>query len=172
MAASPIATFDITSGNGGARRPSLNDVGGAQLQDSTTKPPPRGGSHLYADMPNGWQCLLAALGRMCPLAILTIDYASGSPIVARIQSPGSDVIAGTFTLTLNSTGDVTIGWATSALPAITSDPQATINDSSGLTSPVVTSFVVASPPANTTQIRSRAFNATVATNIRHTIAIF
>lgn len=119
MSAADTLTFDILAVDGGARRPSLADVGGGTHVDDATYPPPKTGEDLYADEVNQWAQLIQAMGRVCPLVILSVTFSGGTPSIATCQAPGTNVVAGTFTVTDNSTGNTSISFTATDLPPVT-----------------------------------------------------
>lgn len=122
MAAAETLTWDIVP----ARRPSLEDVGGAACLDDTSKPPPRDGTHLYANLVNQLQRQVQALAKMVPSARLTIS--SGLFVDNLITASGIPVIAN-FTVASGGAGIVNISWPAGLLPAVAGQPTVTPADS-------------------------------------------
>jgi hypothetical protein len=131
MAALPDLSWDIgvdVDGNAhDARRPSVDDVGGATIEDES--PFPDKGSMIYADLLNQLQRQSAAQGAVADAARISIHFASGTPVVAGATGPGTEVVTSLFTVTDNGTGDTTITWPAGALPIASPGLQAsaTIN---------------------------------------------
>lgn len=115
MAAPATLTWDLTAPDGGPRRPSLGDIGGAGLADKAGHAPPRDGSHLYADMVNQWQRQLYALAKMAPLVRLVVGN-TGVPFIGDLVSPRENLVIGDFTVASGGTGIVDISWAAGVLP--------------------------------------------------------
>jgi hypothetical protein len=132
MPASKILTWDIASGDGGARRPTLNDVGGATLIDDD-KYPPDPASMPYADQLNEIQRQIAALAKVAPAALISVHIASGTPTIVAATGPGSAVVPGLFTVTDLGTGHTQISWPAGSLPPPSGIlPLATCNQSAGV----------------------------------------
>lgn len=123
MAAEATRTWDIDP----ARRPSLDDVGGAQLVDKAGKEPPQDGTHPYANMLNQGQHQQHAAALMIPSVRLTIDFSAGAPFVLTMMSPSTTLLSSDFTLTDNATGDTTITWTAGKLPTMQCDPIGSVN---------------------------------------------
>ncbi|NUP08463.1 MAG: hypothetical protein HOW73_20630 [Polyangiaceae bacterium] len=160
MAAETTNTWEILTG-AGARRPSLDDLGGAQWEDDLTDPPPKDGKHLYADAVRQLWMQVHALARVAPFAVLTVDFNLSEPFIDALQSPSTLLTAGgglgaggSFELVDNGQGDTTIQWLIGTLPTTGCDPTLTINhDSTGTFSQEV--HKVASPPAGYVAYRVR-----------------
>lgn len=127
MSAPATLVFDTLAADGGARRPAIADVGGAILEDHATKPPPKNGTHLYKDMCNQWQLVMAALGRMIPTAKLTVDFSAGAPFIDKIQTASAQLVAGDFTIADDGVGVTRIQWTSTKLPAPTCRPELTLH---------------------------------------------
>lgn len=125
--ASPELTWDIAPEDGGARRPSLQDVGGATVME--VAPYPDKASMIYADQINELQRQVAAQGKVADAARISVHYASGTPNITGATGPGTAVVPGLFTVTDNGTGDTSITWPDGTLPIPTPglQPSATIN---------------------------------------------
>ena len=124
MAALQISTWDILPANGGAMRPSLAAVGGAQVKD-------RGGidksEDIYADLVNQLEFQAAAFGSVVPVAIIWVRYAGGVGSVYRAIGPGVKVATlGFFTVDdpgPHVVGTTRIAWTAGTLPPLTADPR-------------------------------------------------
>jgi hypothetical protein len=175
MAAEVTNTWEILTG-AGARRPSLDDLGGAQFQDDLTDPPPKTGEDLYADAVNQLWMQVHALARVVPLARLTIDYNLGVPFIDALQAPstllgagGALGAGGSFTIVDNGNGDITIRWAIGVLPTTGCDPVLTINyDSTGTFSSEVHKEAAPPPGFVGYQVRTKLNGG--ALDMRFTIA--
>ena len=108
-------TYDLTIGDGGPRRPSLADVGNATLVDDD--PAPDKASMPYADQLNQWALQIAAMGRVCPVAIVLVTISAGTPAVANVTAPGTNVGVSSFSVVDHATGDTSLTWASDLLPA-------------------------------------------------------
>ncbi len=127
--ASEILVYDIAADEGGARRPDIEDVGGARLEDDTEPghEPNRSGVDPYAAMLNQLQMLATAHGRVASSVIATIDFAAAAPFIDRIQGLRSDLVANDLEVFDDGTGITRIEWTSTLLPAPTCDPELTIN---------------------------------------------
>lgn len=123
MVAPNANTFDLAI----PRRPGTNDFNGvAKIDDSNEPPDPQ-------TMPNAaeWntiEWLVLALGRVMPVLVLSI-LGSASPSVISFPCARSTVVIGTFTVTRNSAGDVSITWPANTFPASASPPIVSLNGS-------------------------------------------
>ena len=129
MVAYQISSWDILPADGGAERPSLASLGGAQVQD-------RGGidkgSDIYAAMINHMQRQIAGLGSTIPVAIVWVRYAGGLGSIYKAIGPGVNVATLDF-FTLEDPGDHVVGttrifWTAGTLPPLTSDPRVTLHE--------------------------------------------
>lgn len=107
---SDISPFDETP----ARRPTVEDLGGAQKIDGPV--PPNAVTMCTAHDLNEFGLVGAGVAGVCPLAIIVVAQAAGAYTIQSVRAPGSNVIAGTFTPTKNGTGDITVAWTAGALP--------------------------------------------------------
>lgn len=107
---SPVNTFDAVP----ARRPSLQDCGGNGKVDGPVLPD--GVTMICGDDANQWAMQTSGQGAVCPLAIIVVTQSAGAYTIAAVRAPGVSVVVGTFTLTKNSTGNVTLSWTAGALP--------------------------------------------------------
>lgn len=124
-------TWDLDVADGGPRRPSLADVGGAQQINGTPAPDPT--------MPNAQainQCerQIAALAAVAPLLTVSVHYDAGTPSVVAFASPSSTLELADLTADgSGGTGDCTIWWPTALLPATGTRPEVSLNfDASGV----------------------------------------
>ncbi len=104
--------FDATP----ARRPSLDDVGGAVMADKPSAPPEQSGKNVSAKMLNRWQELIAALGRVAPSAILYVRFVAGEPTLDTLIAPGTVLAPGDFTIADEGMGITSIRWFGTKLP--------------------------------------------------------
>jgi len=116
-------TFDLTI----PRRPGTNDFNGvAKIDDSSEPPDPQ-------TMPNAaeWntiEWLILAIGRVMPVVVISIA-GGATPSVISFPCARASVVVGTFTVTRNGAGDVSITWPTNTFPASVSTPVASLNGS-------------------------------------------
>lgn len=162
MAAEETLTWEIPVGDGGARRPTLADLGGADFLDDEDYPPPRDGSEPYATEYNQSKKQVRAVASVAPSAILTIGFNAGTPFLDRLMTPSSTVVPSDFTVTDDGPGLTTISWPVGILPPTTCDPMVTPNQN-GTASAEVTS---------TNEVLVRTLSAGSPTDLRFTIAIY
>lgn len=171
MAASETLVFDIAAVDGGARRPSLDDVGSAILEDKAgTKAPPQDGKHLYKNMCNQWQLLLAALGRTAHPVIITVGFSGGTPFIDKIQAAGTNVVSADFTLVDNGVGSTSIQWTGTTLPAPTCDPLLSLS-SVGVHCGGAILTLNATPGVHDITVRTTVGATGAAADVRFTVAI-
>lgn len=99
-------TFDLTP----ARRPSLNDLGGAAKVDDAEFPPdPQ--TMATAQNWNQFARLLEGIGKQIPFITITVNFSAGAPFIASVQCMRSTITTASFpTPTDNGNGDTTIDW--------------------------------------------------------------
>lgn len=124
-------TWDLDVADGGPRRPSLADVGGAQQINGTPAPDPT--------MPNAQainQCerQISALGAVAPLLEVSLHWDGAAWSVVAFASPSSTLTLSDLEIdTSGGTGDVLILWPSTLLPATGVRPTAGINfDAAGV----------------------------------------
>jgi hypothetical protein len=120
----------LEAGDGGPRRPSLADVGGATLEDDTEFPP-NPAKHPYANQLNQWAKQIAAMGGVVPSLVLSVEITAGAPAVVAFSCPRDDLEISDFTETDNGTGDTTITWPADTFPPELARPTVTINQDTG-----------------------------------------
>lgn len=111
-----------------ARRPSLDDVGGAVMADKPTAPPAQDGSHPSAKMFNRLQELAASFGLVVPSVVMSVRFDGGEPVLDNMIAPGTLLQAADFTLIDNGDGDTIVRWFGTKLPTPALSPIATAND--------------------------------------------
>lgn len=121
-----VATWDLTSGDGGPTRPSVDQMGEAALENDARNPPiaPK---MPTAPMLNQWQMQIAALGKVCPALVISVRFSAGTPSVYKFTAPTGNLVTDDFTVTDNGTGDTTIAWPANTLPASVAEPMVSIN---------------------------------------------
>ena len=97
-----------------ARRPTLEDLGGGAKINGPVAPDPV--TMVTADDANQWGKVGAGVGAVCPVAIVVVTQAAGVYSITSVRAPGTGVVAGSFTVTKNATGDVTLSWTSGVLP--------------------------------------------------------
>lgn len=157
-------TWDIA---GDARRPSLEDVGGANLVNDEDEGglyvPPTDGSEVEATWLNQVQKQVAAVAGCAFSAKMTVDFSAGTPGIVALMTPGGDVVPGSFTLTDSAAGNTLIAWTAGVLPAMICDPDATVNADSDTT--------ISAIPVSATSIRVKTRTAGVLADARFTVTI-
>jgi hypothetical protein len=113
-----VSAFEIV---GAPRRPGLADVGGAAFIDDATDPPdPQ--TMPSAAMENQNEFLAVAFGMMIPVARFTVTWNGAAYVLTSYQCVSTLVSTGTFTVTRNSVGNISITWAANTLPASAGQP--------------------------------------------------
>lgn len=170
MAAAERYTFDpvveLGTVTNPAARPSIEDIGGARLEDDTAHPPDMGGRMMNRLMANQWQRQIAGFGRMIGSARLTVDFSAGVPFIAKLTTMSDILVIGDFTVTDGGTGITTIAWASGKLPPLECDPAYSLRDDSATT--VLTGNVRV---LSATSVQMRTYNAGSLANIRFTLTI-
>ena len=127
MAAANELTWDTAAEDGGARRPSLEDLGGAALEDDENDPPPDTGEMHYALMDNQVIKQAQATAKVAPGAIVSVTFSGSTPSITKAKGPGGAIATTTFTPTDNGVGDTSITHAAGALPPQDCEPEGTVN---------------------------------------------
>src|SRR5262245_60676525 len=122
MTAPDDLTWDISP----PRRPSLDDCGGASIQDHAQFPPDRT-TMPYAAQLNQWAKQIARMGGMVPAAKFSVTFSGGTPSISQFACMPTAPEIGDFTVTDNGAGDTTITWASGTFPTSTLSPEATRN---------------------------------------------
>lgn len=124
-----IAPWDIPANtDGGPRRGSLADYGGALIEDEDPKPP-TDGSMLYADLCNGLQAAAAAADKVLFSfsASITLD-GGGNPVLSQVTGPGAAAVIASLNLFAAGPGQVQITWSAKVFPTSILGPQVSLND--------------------------------------------
>jgi hypothetical protein len=118
MSSPDTMVFDQTP----ARRPSVEDVGGAQKENDAAKPDPV--RHVTAEDVNHWARLLQRLCGIVPVAIVHVHADDESATVLRVvalstgaNAPEPGVIASAFAAERDDEGVYTVTWTADVLPA-------------------------------------------------------
>jgi hypothetical protein len=164
MAAEETLTWEISIADGGARRPTIADLGGADFVDDDDYPPPRDGSEPYATEYNATKKTVAAVARVVPNAILTIDFDGGAPFIDKLMAASTNLTAADFTLVDDGVGQTRIQWAAGTLPEIVCDPIASSGAPSG-------THIVNVSVTGPTELSVHTFTGVYA-DIRFTVAIY
>jgi hypothetical protein len=116
MTAIETFVYDIP---GEPRRPTLDDT------DPTFEnrmPLPLAGQP-YAEQANLVARLVAAYGRMLPVASIEVHFLAGVPFVDSLVCCSEVLTASDLTVTDNGTGDVTVTWPANSFPAQSQSPE-------------------------------------------------
>jgi hypothetical protein len=158
-------SWDLPSNEGGPRRPSLDDLGGAQLEDDDPNPDP---SEPSADPFNQMTMQASAIAKVVNAALVNVQFTAGTPAVAQVTAAGSAVDVPTFTLTDNGNGDTTVTW-----PAQSSPPTVPLPVANAIATAVSTSSRLITTTAVTNGVRVRTWNAAgTATDTDFSLYIF
>ena len=139
MTAPALYTWDFILPGTFAKAASLDDLGGAQLEDDAVYPPvpPK---MPYADQLNQWAKQLAGMNRV--ITALDIEVTTTPSVVSATAM--SDQITTTFAQNSSNfqveyfaTGILTIGWAAGILPPPRTRARAFITDPNPYAAPVV-----------------------------------
>ena len=180
MAALNISTWEIPDAQGGARRPSLDDIGGAQLldDDAPGAAPPKDGTELYADLGDQLQFQAYATAQTVSSCRLTLDVSAGNFFIDRFEACANRTNAqpaapafvqpSDFTVTTVGAGICEIEWVTTKLPVIQVEPIGGINaQTTG--APGVSIQMVTATATTKTKIRARLFDGSTLTSNRFTV---
>ncbi len=160
MASPNASTFDIAP----PYRPGNTDFNGSAKVDDSENPPDPTIMPSAAEY-NTLTKLMVAIGKVIPVAVISVKFAGGTPVVQFFSAPGSNVTLGTFTLTDNGIGDTTIGWPTNTFPPLVANPTVSLNGGSPAAAPI------ALPLSNS--VRVKTFNlAGSSTDIDYTVAVY
>lgn len=160
-----LSTWDVV---GAARRPNLNDCGGASMVNDTSDNganlPPTDGTYPEATWLNQGQRQQSAAGQVITSARMTIDVTAGVPGIVQLMAPGLTVVPGDFDVIDDGVGEVIIEWDAGRLPEMTCDPMVTVNahGDHGATATIV----------DATSIRVETRTAGVLADLRFTVAIY
>lgn len=123
MTVSSTLTWDLAT----PIRPALSDITGGtkanrpgKAPDPTTQP--------TAEEDNQRAGQIAGIARIVPMARICVTIAGGVPSISSVLAPGTNVLAGSFTVTDNGTGDTSISWLATVLPVVTGMPAVTQGD--------------------------------------------
>jgi hypothetical protein len=143
------------------RRPTEDDVDPYSL-DVTPAPLPR---QLYANQMNQRGRCIVGIARVSPVAIITIDFASGAPFVAALTCCSEVVEIADLTVTDNGNGDTTITWAANTFPIAAAEPDAHVLTDGAWLHPVATAVT------NGFRVKTRDSAGTL-TNVRTKVNLY
>lgn len=141
-------TFDLTP----ARRPSLDDLGGAAKQDHA-RFPPNPVTMPTAQNWNQFARFMEGAGKLLPFCIIHVSFAAGVPFIVSVRSMRSSLVVGSFPApTDNGDGDTTIDYSAipTAFPPSNRPPRADIVGDGAFLVPTCDTTV-----ANTVRVRTR-----------------
>lgn len=135
-----------------ARRPGLDDVGGATQENDPEYPPLVG--MPTAEMANQAQKLLAAYGAVTPLAIVSVRFNAGTPVMDLYTEVRTTPVQPTLNDLGN--GDTSVTWNPYPFPAAIARAVVTLNDDLAMLAPVVL------PVTNGFEVKTRNSAGTLA----------
>ncbi len=121
MTAAETYTYDDVP----PRRPSLDDLGGADYENDPLAPPDHR-TMPNAEATNEGARSLAGLNRVSPVAVLHVTFPAGAPAIQSVRGARTSIAPSDFTVTDNGVGDTSITWSANLLPASTMPPIATL----------------------------------------------
>lgn len=125
MTAPNTSTFDLAL----PRRPGTDDFNGINKQDDAAYPPdPQ--IHPNAAEWNTIEWIMLSLGRVIPVAVITVD-GGATPTITAFGCVRKTVTTGSFTVVRNSAGNVSITWAANTFPPAAAKPMACLNEGPG-----------------------------------------
>lgn len=133
MPATNDSTFDLDP----PRRPSLDELGGAQKANHPRRPPDPV-KHPTAEEWNHFAKLLKKLAEMVPLARVTVRFNTGTPTITHVKSMRGDLVAGDFTVQDHGDGHTSLRWIApgspgAKLPPTSSAPSLALNSNNEVT---------------------------------------
>ena len=140
MTAPDYFTWDQDTDTGrAATAASLADLGDAQLQDST-KRPPKPPTMPYAAQLNQWALQLAGVNRVIGAATFEVHFTGGTPAISNAFAMSSAITTtwaqANVTITKNGTGDYTLSWPSGALPPPRGKPKAWVTEDAACLQPI------------------------------------
>lgn len=171
MAADKVYTFDRLDADGGACRPSLAQIGDAELEDDDEFPPVHDGSEPYADQLNQRAMQIHGAAKMIPSAKFTVAWSGPTPDIVFFKCPGETQVKSDFTIAAagGGTGEFTITFTSTKLPPPGADPTVTCNALSDAVG--VATISVDSPSAGLTQVHVQTRVGGTLTNVRCTVTL-
>jgi hypothetical protein len=157
-------TWDIAAVDGGPRRPSLEDLGGATLEDDALYPPDPA-TMPYAKQLNQWAKQLEAVAAIVPFVAFSVQFFAGVPTIVAFTCPRRTgvLILGTTGVTDLGDGDTSITWPAGTFPPALLKPECTINED-------IEELVGATIVSITNGVRVRTYNAAGLVDLAFTVA--
>ena len=169
--ASELPVFELTV----PRRPTLEDVGGATLEDDSEAGAPDKTRMPYAAQLNQLQTLAAAMGRVMPVALIWYRYQGAAPAatIHQVSCASSQLTTATFTPTRDGAGNVRIEWAANTFPSPLGEPVASLNYTTDADNPSLIAMAGAQAALITNGVRVRTYSAAgVATDYNFLVALY
>lgn len=162
--ATGIYPGDLTADDGGPRRGSLQDFGGATIENED--PLPDEATMPCADMLNGLQRAAAAHEKAVFSVGISVTFdGSGAPVVSQVTGPSEAAILTTITPHDDGTGNTSLTWPANTFPASILGPTVTLNEDVAALAPVALLI------ANGVRVKTRN-DAGVLTNIAFTVIVY
>jgi hypothetical protein len=109
------------------RRPTVDDLGGAEFEDDPVAipvPP----YELGAAAENQQERVLAGLAQTAFMLVVSVEFSAGAPVLAGFSTTSTRLTTESFTLTDNAAGDTLIEWPAGTLPPRTVGPVLSLNE--------------------------------------------
>ncbi len=155
-------SWDLPVEQGGPRRPSLEDMGGATLEDDSYRPPERR-RMPYAAQLNQLQKQASAQGNVVESLVLSVEIAGSAPAVVAFTCPRTGVDLDDFDVDDNGVGDTTITWPADMFPPELTRAELSINQDVG-------QMVGGSVVSVTNGVRVRTYDASGARDLHFTVS--
>ncbi len=133
---------DLTADDGGPRRGSLQDFGGASIENED--PLPDEATMPCADMLNGLQRAVAAHEKAVFTLGITVTFSGSDPVVSQVTGGPEAAIISNISVTDNGLGDTTLEWPAGTFAASILGPMPALNDGTvggGITAALVANGV-------------------------------
>lgn len=124
-------TYDRALADGGPYVPDVDDLGGDDIADNPQDAPQRDGTEPYDGLYNERGRNLAGVNRCIWWCTLWLEWDGAAWSIANIDSMGTLVEAGDFTLTPGVAGELKIEWDGGTLPPMARKPRVWATDSFG-----------------------------------------
>lgn len=126
MSSSDTLTYDQSP----THRPDITELGGGAKVNVAPEPDPV--RQLRAEDINQLSQQAAAVGRVMPVALVQIEQTAGTYSVIAVSCAPTTPTTGTFTLTKNGTGDVSVTWPSGTFPSPIAKARAHVTGSAPL----------------------------------------
>lgn len=125
MAAKTYPVYDGDGGTAVPARPSLDDLGGADLEDDQEYPPDPETDPTAAAW-NQRARVHSAHAKVVPVMLLSVRFVAGAPTVEDFSSTSSTLVAGDLVITDNGDGDTSVAVPADTLPLPIAKPMLSI----------------------------------------------